>query len=69
MIVFTMGVSAGQQLRVAATDMYPPRMRGLALGFIATGSLVGIALSPLVMVLAEVVSQRDRAHGARVCPG
>ena len=45
MIVFTMGVSAGQQLRVAAADMYPPRMRGLALGFVATGSLVGIALS------------------------
>jgi MFS family permease len=58
MIVFTMGVSAGQQLRVAAADMYPPRMRGLALGFIATGSLVGVALSPLVMVIAEVVSQR-----------
>jgi MFS family permease len=58
MIVFTMGVSAGQQLRVAAADMYPPRMRGLALGFIATGSLVGVALSPLIMVIAEVVSQR-----------
>jgi MFS family permease len=58
MIVFTMGVSAGQQLRVAAADMYPPRMRGLALGFIATGSLVGVALSPLVMALAELVSAR-----------
>ena len=33
MLVFAMGVSAAQQLRVAATDMYPPRMRGLALGF------------------------------------
>ena len=51
MVLFTMGVSAAQQLRVAATDMYPPRMRGLALGFVATGSLVGIALSPLVMGL------------------
>lgn len=58
MIVFTMGVSAGQQLRVAAADMYPPRMRGMALGFIATGSLVGVATSPLVMALAEMVSQR-----------
>ena len=37
--------------------MYPPRMRGLALGFVATGSLVGIALSPLVMALAEMVSR------------
>lgn len=58
MTLFTMGVSAAQQLRVAATDMYPPRMRGLALGFVATGSLVGIALSPLVMGIAEMVSQR-----------
>ena len=58
MVLFTMGVSAAQQLRVAAADMYPPRMRGLALGFIATGSLGGIALSPLVMGLAEIVGQR-----------
>jgi MFS family permease len=58
MLVFAMGVSAAQQLRVAAADMYPPRMRGLALGFIATGSLIGIALSPLVMWLAEMVGQR-----------
>ena len=58
MVLFTMGVSASQQLRVAAADMYPPRMRGLALGFIATGSLGGIALSPLVMGLAEVLARR-----------
>jgi MFS family permease len=58
MVLFTMGVSAAQQLRVAATDMYPPRMRGLALGFVATGSLAGIALSPLVMGLAELVAKR-----------
>src|SRR5581483_7958344 len=31
MVIFTMGVSAAQQLRVAAADMYPPRMRGMAL--------------------------------------
>ncbi len=58
MVLFAMGVSAAQQLRVAATDMYPPRMRGLALGFVATGSLVGIALSPLVMGIAELIAQR-----------
>jgi MFS family permease len=62
MIVFTMGISAAQQLRVAATDMYPPRMRGLALGFIATGSLLGIALSPLVMALADAIAQRTGAE-------
>ena len=63
MVLFAMGVSAASQLRVAATDMYPPRMRGLALGFVATGSLVGIALSPLVMGIAEIASQRT-GHAA-----
>jgi MFS family permease len=58
MVLFSMGVGGSQQLRVAATDMYPPRMRGLALGFVATGSLIGIALSPLVMSLAETVGAR-----------
>ena len=60
MVLFTMGVSAAQQLRVAATDMYPPRMRGLALGFVATGSLVGIALSPLVMAHRRMDVGADR---------
>ena len=43
--------------------MYPPQMRGMALGFVATGSLLGIALSPLVMGIAEIVSQRT-GHAA-----
>lgn len=57
MIVFAMGISAGQQLRVAATDMYPPRMRGQALGFIAMGSLLGIVLCPGVMALADHIAK------------
>jgi MFS family permease len=56
MVVFTMGISASQQLRVAAADMYPPRMRGMALGFLATGSLVGIAVTPAIMAGSEVVA-------------
>jgi MFS family permease len=58
MLIFTMGIGAAQQLRVAAADMYPPRMRGMALGFIATGSLVGIAIGPMVMWIAESVAAR-----------
>jgi MFS family permease len=58
MVIFASGISAAMQLRVAATDMYPPRQRGLALGFIATGSLVGIVLSPLVMWFADLIGQR-----------
>jgi MFS family permease len=56
--MFGMGMSAAQQLRVAATDMFPPRMRAQALGFIALGALLGIAVSPLVMAVAEVVAHR-----------
>jgi len=67
MIIFTAGISAGQQLRVAATDMYLPRQRGLALGFIATGSLVGIMLSPLVMWFADLLAERT-GHDALGLP-
>ena len=67
MVIFASGISAAQQLRVAATDMYPPRLRGLALGFVATGSLVGILLSPLVMALADVIAQRT-GHDAIALP-
>src|SRR4029079_1192502 len=67
MVIFASGIGAAMQLRFAATDMYPPRQRGLALGFIATGSLVGILLSPLVMVLADWVAQRT-GHDAIALP-
>jgi len=58
MVIFTMGISASQQLRVAAADMYPPRMRGMALGFLAMGSLLGIAVTPGIMAISEEVSGR-----------
>jgi MFS family permease len=62
MVLFAMGVSASQQLRVAAADMYPPRMRALAIGFVMAGSIVGIALSPLVMWFAELIAARTGAE-------
>ena len=63
MLVFGMGMNASQQLRVAATDMYPPQMRARALGYVATGSLVGLALMPLM------VSTSDRiAPGLKMNP-
>src|SRR5262245_41293991 len=58
MLIFGMGISAAQQMRVAATDMFPPRLRALALGFVATGSLIGIAISPLLMWAAELLAGR-----------
>lgn len=58
MIVFAMGMYAAQQLRVGATDMVLPHMRGQALGYIATGSLVGLVISPLVVYAAEHLAHR-----------
>jgi MFS family permease len=57
MLIFGMGMNASQQMRVAATDMFPPQLRGQALGFVALGALVGIMLSPLLIVAGEVVAR------------
>lgn len=58
MLVFAMGMYGAQQLRVAATDMFLPHMRAQALGYIATGSLVGLVISPLVVYGAEHFAHR-----------
>ena len=58
MLVFAMGMSAAQQLRVAATDMYPPQRRAEALGYVALGSLLGLLVSPLMVTLAEHIARR-----------
>ena len=58
MLIFGMGFNAAQQLRVAATDMFPPWLRAQALGFVATGSLVGLAIGPFLMWLAEIIAAR-----------
>ncbi|OGA02282.1 MAG: hypothetical protein A3H35_04200 [Betaproteobacteria bacterium RIFCSPLOWO2_02_FULL_62_17] len=49
MTIFGMGMSGVQQLRVAATDMYPHFHRAQALGYLALGSLVGLIFSPLIV--------------------
>jgi MFS family permease len=53
MLVFAMGMNAAAQLRVAATDMFLPHMRAQALGYIAMGSMAGLAISPLVVYVSE----------------
>lgn len=58
MLVFGMGMSAAQQMRVAATDMFPPHLRAQALGYIALGSLLGMVLSPILVNIAETVAPR-----------
>jgi MFS family permease len=50
-----MGVSTGaaHQLRVAAADMYPPSRRAEGLGWVLTGSLLGIFGTPMLVVIAD----------------
>jgi MFS family permease len=56
--IFGMGMNGASQLRVAATDMFLPSHRAQALGYIALGSLAGLAVSPLVVRLAESLAQQ-----------
>jgi len=56
MLFFGMGMNGAQQLRVAATDMFPPNRRAQALGYLALGSLVGLVVSPAVISAAETSS-------------
>ncbi len=58
MLIFGMGMNAAHQLRVAATDMFPPQKRAQALGYIAMGALVGLVVSPTVISTAEAVAPR-----------
>jgi MFS family permease len=67
MLIFGMGMNASAQMRVAAADMFPPRMRAQALGYVATGSLVGLLISPLVMSIAETVAKKT-GHDALGLP-
>src|SRR5262249_38111451 len=53
LLIFGMGMAAAHQLRVAVTDMFPPSLRAEALGYVALGSIVGLALSPVLVAGAE----------------
>jgi MFS family permease len=56
MLIFGMGVQASQQMRVAATDMFPPDLRAQALGYVALGSLAGLLLTPVIVSVAESIA-------------
>jgi MFS family permease len=53
LLVFGMGMAAAHQLRVAVADMFPPSLRAEALGYVALGSIAGLAISPLLVGAAE----------------
>jgi MFS family permease len=56
LLLFGMGLSAIHQLRVAAADMYPPGRRGQALGYVLTGAVLGVFLTPVIITAAEAAS-------------
>ncbi|NQV57891.1 MAG: MFS transporter [Rhodospirillales bacterium] len=58
LLIFGMGMNAAQQLRVAATDMFPPSRRAQALGYVALGSLVGLIVTPSLVTYAQWISDR-----------
>lgn len=55
-LVFGLGVGAGQQLRTAAADMYLPEKRAEGLGLVLTGALVGALGGPLLVEAAQAGS-------------
>jgi MFS family permease len=37
--------------------MYPPRLRALALGFVAAGAMLGLLIAPVLMWLSEIIAK------------
>jgi MFS family permease len=58
MIVFGMGMNGAQQLRVAAADMYPPSRRAEGLGWVLSGTMLGVFGGPLIVTTAQLISQQ-----------
>lgn len=55
-LVFAIATGGSMQLRVAATDMYPPSRRAEGLGYILTGSIVGSIGKAGLVSLASIVA-------------
>lgn len=53
LLVFGLGVGAGQQLRTAAADMYLAERRAEGLGYVLSGALVGAVGGPLLIGAAQ----------------
>ena len=58
LLFFGLGVGAGQQMRLAAADMYPPSRRAEGIGYVLTGSLLGAFGGPLLISGAEGLAPR-----------
>ncbi len=61
LLMFGMGMNGAQQMRVGVADMFPSSMRAQALGYLALGSLFSLLLSPLMVKIADWLSQKTGA--------
>jgi MFS family permease len=55
-VIFGLGLGAGQQLRLAAADMFVPARRGEGMGYVLTGWMVGAVAAPLLFWGGEGLS-------------
>jgi MFS family permease len=62
MLLFGAANAAGQQVRVAAADMYPPAVRAEGLGFVLTASVLGALGGPMLIASAERFAPYLRAE-------
>lgn len=60
--VFGMGLGAMHQLRVAAADMFPASRRAEGVGYVLTGSLVGIMVGSLLIAAGDAAAQELGLH-------
>ncbi|MCC7106426.1 MAG: MFS transporter [Chloroflexi bacterium] len=58
LLVFGLGVGAGQQLRLAAADLFPPARRAEGLGYVLTGSVIGALGGPVLISVAQGLANR-----------
>jgi MFS family permease len=61
-LVFGLGLGATHQLRVAAADMYPSSRRAEGVGYVLTGSMVGIAAGALLITAGDAAAQSLGLH-------
>jgi MFS family permease len=57
LLIFSAGMAATQQLRVAAADMFPAHRRATALGYLALGATAGLVFAAPAMGLAEAIAE------------
>lgn len=55
--LLSMGYSVSQQIRIAATDMFPPERKGEGVGYLTSGAVVGALAGPLVMAVAYALAR------------